>query len=40
MLAHPDIGQVSVVGVSDQRMGEVGCAFVVRATGKQPDRKS
>ena len=37
MLAHPDIGQVSVVGVSDQRMGEVGCAFVVRATGRQPD---
>ena len=37
MLAHPDIGQVSVVGVSDQRMGEVGCAFVVPATGKQPD---
>tara|TARA_B100001113_G_C20934432_1_gene545912 strand:- start:10 stop:804 length:795 start_codon:yes stop_codon:yes gene_type:complete len=37
MLGHPDIGQVSVVGISDQRMGEVGCAFVVPATGRQPD---
>lgn len=37
MLSHPDIGQVSVVGVSDSRMGEVGFAFVVPATGRQPD---
>jgi len=39
MLAHQDIGQVSVVGVQDQRMGEVGYAFVVPATGRQPDPK-
>ena len=39
MLSHPDIGQVSVVGVQDPRMGEVGYAFVVPATGKQPDPK-
>ena len=39
MLSHPDIGQVSVVGVQDPRMGEVGYAFVVPATGKRPDPK-
>ena len=37
MLEHPDIGQVSVVGVSDARMGEVGYAFVVPAAGSDPD---
>jgi len=37
MLNHPDIGQVSVVGVPDQRLGEVGYAFVVPAAGTQPD---
>mgnify|MGYP001819737778 FL=1 len=31
MLSHPDIGQVSVVGVPDERLGEVGYAFVVPA---------
>ncbi|MDH5236318.1 MAG: FadD3 family acyl-CoA ligase [Acidimicrobiia bacterium] len=31
MLAHPAVGQVSVVGVPDQRLGEVGYAFVVGA---------
>tara|TARA_B100000953_G_scaffold267624_1_gene236382 strand:+ start:594 stop:2183 length:1590 start_codon:yes stop_codon:yes gene_type:complete len=39
MLAHPDIGQVSVVGVHDLRMGEVGFAFIVPATGRQPDHE-
>ena len=29
LLAHPDIAQVAVVGVPDERMGEVGVAFVV-----------
>ena len=29
MLGHPHIGQVAVVGVCDQRLGEVGFAFVV-----------
>ena len=37
MLAHPDIGQVAVVGVPDARLGEVGYAFVVAATGASPD---
>jgi acyl-CoA synthetase (AMP-forming)/AMP-acid ligase II len=31
MLSHPDIGHVSVVGVPDERLGEVGYAFVVPA---------
>ena len=37
MLAHPDIGQVAVVGVPDDRLGEVGYAFVVPAAGATPD---
>lgn len=32
---HPDIAQVAVVGVADERMGEVGCACVVRRTGSE-----
>jgi len=34
---HPDIGQVAVIGVPDQRLGEVGMAFVVPAAGHSPD---
>jgi acyl-CoA synthetase (AMP-forming)/AMP-acid ligase II len=30
---HPGVAQVAVVGVSDDRMGEVGCAFVVPVPG-------
>lgn len=39
MGAHPDIAQVAVVGVPDERMGEVGAAFVVPVTGRtvEPD---
>jgi fatty-acyl-CoA synthase len=33
---HPDVGQAYVVGVPDERMGEVGCAFVVPAEGRVP----
>ena len=33
MLSHPMIIQVSVIGVPDERMGEVGCAFVVTRPG-------
>jgi acyl-CoA synthetase (AMP-forming)/AMP-acid ligase II len=32
--AHESVAQVAVVGVPDERMGEVGMAFVVPATGK------
>jgi len=34
---HPGVAQVAVVGVPDERMGEVGCAFVVPAPGESPD---
>ena len=37
LLGHPHIAQVAVVGVPDERMGEVGAAFVVPATGTSPD---
>ena len=37
MLQHPQIGQVSVVGVPDKRMGEVGFAFIVPASGETPE---
>jgi acyl-CoA synthetase (AMP-forming)/AMP-acid ligase II len=33
LLRHPGIGQVAVVGLPDDRMGEVGCAFVVARSG-------
>lgn len=33
MIEHPDIGLVAVIGVPDDRMGEVGAAFVVPAPG-------
>ncbi len=36
LLAHPGISQVAVVGVPDDRMGEVGCAYVVPRPGVDP----
>jgi acyl-CoA synthetase (AMP-forming)/AMP-acid ligase II len=33
MMRHPTVGQVAVVGVPDQRLGEVGKAFVVPRAG-------
>ena len=33
---HADIGQVAVVGVPDERLGEVGVAFVVPRPGQEP----
>ena len=37
MMNHPGIGQVAVVGVPDQRLGNVGYAFVVPAPGTEQD---
>jgi HIP---CoA ligase len=33
---HEAVGQVAVVGVPDDRLGEVGCAYVVPAAGSVP----
>jgi acyl-CoA synthetase (AMP-forming)/AMP-acid ligase II len=37
MLEHPDLAQVAIVGVPDDRMGEVGMAFVVPTAGHTVD---
>lgn len=34
--AHPEVGQCAVIGVPDERLGEVGCAFVVPRPGTVP----
>ena len=38
LLEHPDLAQVAIVGVPDDRMGEVGMAFVVPTAGRTVDR--
>ncbi|MDQ1423704.1 MAG: HIP---CoA ligase, partial [Acidimicrobiaceae bacterium] len=37
LLGHPGIAQVAVVGVPDERMGEIGVAFVVARAGTPVD---
>ena len=37
LLTHPELAQVAVIGVPDERMGEVGMAFVVPVTGTSPE---
>jgi HIP---CoA ligase len=37
MTEHPNIGQVAVIGVPDERLGEVGAAFVVPTPDGPPD---
>ena len=36
MAGHPEIAHVAVIGVPDERMGEVGMAFVVPKAGSMP----
>jgi len=36
LFEHPEIGQAAVIGIPDERMGEVGMAFVVPRPGKSP----
>ena len=36
LVTHPDIAAAAVVGVPDERLGEVGMAFVVPVSGAQP----
>ena len=40
MLKHGEIGEVAVVGIPDERMGEVGMAFVVPKPGASPTCES
>jgi acyl-CoA synthetase (AMP-forming)/AMP-acid ligase II len=37
MVTHPDLAHVAVVGIPDERMGEVGVAFVVARSGHRVD---
>jgi acyl-CoA synthetase (AMP-forming)/AMP-acid ligase II len=40
LFEHPDVAQVAVIGVADERQGEVGMAFVVPVPGRSPTRES
>ncbi len=37
LVEHPAISQAAVIGMPDDRLGEVGCAFVVPVAGQLPD---
>lgn len=39
MIEHPAIGLVAVIGVPDDRMGEVGGAFIIPAPGAMPSEE-
>ncbi|MBW3665629.1 MAG: FadD3 family acyl-CoA ligase [Actinobacteria bacterium] len=37
LVEHDDVAQAAVVGMPDERLGEVGCAFVIPRAGTSPD---
>lgn len=37
---HPDVAEVAVVGASDEKRGEVVCAYIVLKEGKELDKKT
>ena len=37
LLRHPDVAQAAVIGVPDERLGEVGAAFVIPVAGHEVD---
>jgi len=37
LMTHPQVGAAAVIGVADERMGEVGCAFLVPQPGEDID---
>ena len=37
LFEHPEVAQVAVIGIPDERMGEVGAAFVVPEPGARPE---
>jgi acyl-CoA synthetase (AMP-forming)/AMP-acid ligase II len=40
LLRHPDVQQVAVIGIPDERLGEVGMAFVVPRPGTAPTEEA
>ena len=40
MTRHPEIAQVAVIGVPDDRLGEVAMAFVIARAGTNPQPES
>jgi len=40
LLAHDAVIRAAVVGIPDERLGEVGCAFVVLAPGARLDEEA
>lgn len=37
LTGHPDVAQAYVAGLADERMGEIGCAWVVPESDAPPD---